>query len=134
MADDGIVLQPVNQMQQAQAAAMDQQEKLPSYSERYYDDFFEYRCVFLASDQRACCSCQQGAAAHTRRSCRHVSLTMDQAQRLPKPMRLLTEVRARKSSCARATRQQSWSLAPRALATSRSQSCIPDRSGTNMYV
>jgi hypothetical protein len=49
MGDDGIVLQPVNQMQQAQAAAMDQQEKLPSYSERYYDDYFEYRCDFLAA-------------------------------------------------------------------------------------
>lgn len=49
MADNDIVLQPVNQMQQAQAAVMDQQEKLPSYSERYYDDYFEYRCDFFAA-------------------------------------------------------------------------------------
>lgn len=35
------VLQPVMQMQQA--VGMDQPEKLPSYSERYYDDYFEYR-------------------------------------------------------------------------------------------
>jgi hypothetical protein len=47
MAD--IKLQPVGQMQQVQPAAQDnlpreQQEKLPAYSERYYDDYFEYRC------------------------------------------------------------------------------------------
>lgn len=46
---EDIKLQPVNQMQQVQAPGQenvpkDQQEKLPSYSERYYDDFFEYRC------------------------------------------------------------------------------------------
>lgn len=45
---EDIKLQPVNQMQQVQAPGQenlpkDQQEKLPSYSERYYDDFFEYR-------------------------------------------------------------------------------------------
>lgn len=45
---EDIRLQPVNQMQQVQAAGQenlpkDQQEKLPAYSERYYDDFFEYR-------------------------------------------------------------------------------------------
>eukprot|EP00892_Ulva_mutabilis_P003471 jgi/Ulvmu1/1496/UM011_0226.1 len=67
---EDIRLQPVNQMQQVQAAGQEnlpkeQQEKLPAYSERYYDDYFEYR---------------------------HVSLTMEQAQRLPKPMRILAEV------------------------------------------
>lgn len=45
---EDIRLQPVNQMQQVQAAGQenlpkDQQEKLPAYSERYYDDYFEYR-------------------------------------------------------------------------------------------
>lgn len=45
---EDIKLQPVNQMQQVQAPGQEnlpkeQQEKLPSYSERYYDDFFEYR-------------------------------------------------------------------------------------------
>lgn len=37
-----IKLANVGHMQQAQAAP-EQAEKLPSYSERYYDDYFEYR-------------------------------------------------------------------------------------------
>lgn len=47
MAQAEIRLQPVGQMQQVQPAAQDnvQQEKLPAYSERYYDDYFEYRCA-----------------------------------------------------------------------------------------
>lgn len=43
MAEE-IKLQPVGQMQPAQPAP-EQKEMLPSYSERYYDDYFEYRCA-----------------------------------------------------------------------------------------
>ena len=88
-----IKLQPVGQMQQAQPA-QDQVERLPSYSERYYDDYFEYRCVCLPWVRRRKKMKRPSASTVTAGYvCRHVSLTMEQAQRLPKPMRLLSEVR-----------------------------------------
>jgi hypothetical protein len=91
-----IKLQPVGHVQQAQAAVPEQAEKLPSYSERYYDDYFEYRCessLVARFDVPLVMSTATAAIpVLTGRRCRHVSLTMEQAQRLPKPMRILNEV------------------------------------------
>jgi hypothetical protein len=87
-----IKLQPVGHVQQAQAAVPEQAEKLPSYSERYYDDYFEYRCEQSQVARVVFHTRNPFARSLTKGHCRHVSLTMEQAQRLPKPMRILNEV------------------------------------------